>query len=215
MQLECRNVEKTIHGIKVLDQISLTLESGKVYGLWGKNGCGKTMLMRIMCNLIYPTKGTVFVNGKPLRRNEGYPVSVGALIENPAFLDGYTGFQNLSILADIRKRAGEKEIRSALQKVGLDPYDKRKYRKYSLGMKQRLGIACAVMEEPEFIVLDEPINSLDEAGVELVREILKENARKGALIVIACHDREEMLLLADEVFFMVDGRISGHKELVK
>lgn len=212
MQLECRNVDKTIKGSRVLKQISLQLKGGSVYGLWGKNGCGKTMLMRVLSNLIYPTEGQVLVNGTLLKKNEGYPVSIGALIENPAFLDGYTGLENLRILAAIRGKIGEEEIRKALLRVGLDPEDKRKYRKYSLGMKQRLGIACAMMEEPEALFLDEPINALDEDGVMLVRRLLREQTEKGSLVLLACHDREELFLLADEVYYMEEGKICRHQK---
>ena len=168
MNLICEHVCKDIKGTRVLDDINLELEGGKVYGLWGKNGCGKTMLMRCLCGFIQPTSGRVLVEGKELWKDISFPESVGVLIENPSFLNEYTGFQNLQILASIRKQIDEKVIREMLRCVGLDPYDRRKYRKYSLGMKQRLGIACAVMESPKLIILDEPINALDESGVKLV-----------------------------------------------
>lgn len=207
-KLECIHIGKTLRGVTVLHDINLELESGKVYGFWGKNGCGKTMLMRVVGNLIRPTAGEIRINGMAVSRLQKYPVSIGALIENPAFLGECTGLENLRILASIRERISEEEIRESLAKVGLDPDDKRTYRKYSLGMKQRLGIACAVMERPEIVMLDEPINAIDEAGVSAVRSILEECRERGALVLIACHDKDEMKLLADEVFFMEEGTIT-------
>ena len=207
MNLICEHVCKDIKGTRVLDDINLELEGGKVYGLWGKNGCGKTMLMRCLCGFIQPTSGRVLVEGKELWKDISFPESVGVLIENPSFLNEYTGFQNLQILASIRKQIDEKVIREMLRCVGLDPYDRRKYRKYSLGMKQHLGIACAVMESPKLIILDEPINALDESGVKLVRTLLHSMKEKGSLILIACHDKEEMQILADEIYVMAEGRI--------
>ncbi|MCI8515255.1 MAG: ATP-binding cassette domain-containing protein [Lachnospiraceae bacterium] len=210
MYIECQKIEKEIRGVTVLHDIDARFEAGIIYGLWGKNGCGKTMLMRILSNLIHPTKGKVIVDGKELGKNCGYPVSIGALIENPAFLNDYTGFDNLWTLASIQGRVGPKKVRRAIRMAGLDPDDKRKYRKYSLGMKQRLGIACAIMEEPEIVILDEPINAIDENGVKQVREILSELKERGTLVIIACHDKEEMSLLADEIYLMSEGTIVRH-----
>lgn len=207
MYLELKDISKNIKKTTVLEGINLRMESGKVYGLRGKNGCGKTMLMRVICGLIRPTTGTVDINGKLLWKNMGVPESIGTLIENPSFIDGYTGYQNLKLLADIKGVIGEQEIRAALEKVGLEPDDKRKYRKYSLGMKQKLGIACAVMESPDIVILDEPINAIDKEGVVLVRKILDELKEQDKLIIIACHDAEEMELLADEIILMESGKI--------
>lgn len=143
MQLQINHLTKTIKRATVLKDISLTLESGKVYGLRGKNGSGKTMLMRCICGLIVPTGGSILIDGEQLGKDISFPRSVGALIENPAFLSNYTGFKNLKILASIQERIGDQQIKEAIAQVGLDPEDSRKYRKYSLGMKQRLGIAAA------------------------------------------------------------------------
>ncbi|MBQ3061354.1 MAG: ABC transporter ATP-binding protein [Lachnospiraceae bacterium] len=207
MYIELKDISKSIRKTEVLSNINLRLESGKVYGLKGKNGCGKTMLMRVICGLIKPTNGTVDYNGVVLWRDIDVPKSIGALIENPSFIPGYTGYENLELLSSIKGKTSEEEICDVMIKVGLEPYDKRKYRKYSLGMKQKLGIACAVMGEPEVIVLDEPINAIDEAGVELVRELLEELKKKDKLIIIACHDADEMNVLADEVIQMEKGHI--------
>ena len=197
--IEIKNFTKIIRGATVLKNINLTLESGKIYGLWGKNGSGKTMLMRAICGLILPTEGYVSIDGEQLGGKNSFPKSVGALIENPAFLDSKTGLENLLLLAEIRGKATKDDVAGALEKVGLEPHDRRKYRKYSLGMKQRLGIAAAIMEDPEILLLDEPFNALDPSGAEMAAEIIKEFKEKGATVVIACHDREELDNLADEI----------------
>ena len=208
MYIELKNISKDIKGANVLSDINIRFESGKVYGLQGKNGCGKTMLMRMICGLIKPTTGTVDINGKLLWKDISFPESVGTLIENPAFLDNYTGFDNLKLLASIKGCATDEDIRDAITRVGLDPYDKRKYRKYSLGMKQKLGIACAFMEYPDLIILDEPINAIDKEGVLLIRNVLDELKKRDKIIIIACHDAAEMDVLADEIIVMETGRIS-------
>ena len=167
MRVEIENYTKTIKGATVLSDISLNMESGKVYGLRGHNGCGKTMLMRAISGLILPTSGCVKIDGQAIGKDISFPPSIGLLIEYPAFINSYTGFKNLKMIADIQKKIGDDKIRDAIKKVGLDPDDKRTFKKYSLGMKQKLGIACAIMEEPDLIILDEPVNALDEAGKEL------------------------------------------------
>ena len=184
-----KGLNKKIKGSPVLIDINLEFTGGKVYGLKGKNGSGKTMLMRAVSGLITADSGTVSINGEVLGKQISFPRSIGVLIENPAFISNYTGFKNLSVLASIQKRIGDDRIRQTLEEVGLDPDDKRTYRKYSLGMKQRLGIAAAVMEYPDIIILDEPVNALDESGAMLVREILSKAKARGAIIILACHDR--------------------------
>ncbi|MDD4700188.1 MAG: ATP-binding cassette domain-containing protein, partial [Oscillospiraceae bacterium] len=165
MYIGIENLTKTIKGATVLKNITVKFESGRVYGLKGKNGSGKTMLMRTICGLIRPTEGTVNIDGAILGKDISFPPSIGVLIENPAFISKYTGFKNLNILASIQNTINDLDIKQALFDVGLEPDDKRVYRKYSLGMKQRLGIACALMELPDIVLLDEPINALDENGV--------------------------------------------------
>lgn len=207
VKIKLTNVSKVIKKARVLDHINLEFESGKVYGLKGKNGSGKTMLMRVVCGLISATEGTVEIDGKILGKDMSFPESVGMLIENPAFINNYTGFKNLQVLASIQNRIGDKQIRDALLQVGLEPDDKRTFRKYSLGMKQKLGIAAAFMEQPDIIILDEPINALDEAGANQVHTILKEQKERGALIIIACHDKEELEMLSDEIIEIYEGKI--------
>ena len=203
---------KSFNSAEVLKNINLTLESGKVIGLKGKNGSGKTMLMRAISGLILPTSGKVYINDKELGRQISFPPSIGILIENPSFISNYTGFKNLKILASIQNRISDDEIRDAIRKVGLDPDDKRTFKKYSLGMKQRLGIAAAIMERPDIVILDEPINALDEAGAGLIKGLLDELKANGSLIIIACHDTEELNYLSDEIYEIYDGEITGHIE---
>ncbi len=211
MYIELKDVTKKIRGATVLDHVSCRFESGHVYGLKGKNGSGKTMLMRAVSGLIRIRSGVVDCNGQILGKDRSFPESIGILIENPSFIDSYTGFKNLKVLASIRDVVKDGHIRDVLAQVGLDPHDKRTYRKYSLGMKQRLGIAAAIMESPDIIILDEPVNALDESGVLQVRDILKEHRDRGAIIIIACHDSEELQLLSDEIIEISEGRIVGHR----
>jgi len=208
LYIELKDVSKKIKGIEVLKNLNCRFESGKVYGLKGKNGSGKTMLMRAVCGLI-KTSGKIDINGEILGKTISFPRSVGILIENPAFIAGYTGKKNLQVLASIQKRISDEGIVKTLQAVGLDPEDKRTYRKYSLGMKQRLGIAAGVMENPDIVILDEPINALDESGALQVREILKEQKDRGAIVILACHDTEELEFLSDEIINISDGEITG------
>lgn len=213
MEIQLNHMSKRFGPTVVLDDINLTLHSDRVYGLQGINGSGKTMLMRMTGGLIYPTSGEVLVNGISLGRANSFPDSMGLLLENPSFLDGYTGFQNLELLASIKGKIGKGDIEQALFRVGLDPQDKRKYRKYSLGMKQRLGIACAIMEQPELLILDEPINSLDEEGIERVRKIVREERDRGACVLLSCHDLDELSSMADEIYKIIAGKLV--KRMVK
>ena len=210
--IELKEVVKDIKGKRIIDHVTLHLESGKISGLKGVNGSGKTMLMRLISGLITHTSGSITINGKQLGKDITFPESVGILIENPAFLDTYSGFDNLKMLASIQNRIGEEEIRSILAKVGLDPQDKKKYRKYSLGMKQRLGIAAAVMENPDIIILDEPTNALDSDGVEMLKEILHEHRERGALLLISCHDLATLKELSDEMYLMESGALRPYQE---
>ena len=205
MNIEVIHATKYIKKSLILKDVNIHLESGTVYGLQGPNGGGKTMLMRLLCGLIRATEGQVLIDGKELGKDMDFPNSLGLLIENPAFLPGYTGLQNLLLLAQLQDRIGEKEARQALLDVGLNPDDKRKYRKYSLGMKQRLGIAAAIMEQPELILLDEPTNALDDKGVAQICNLIRRERDRGALVVLACHDAEILENLSDEIFYIHDG----------
>ena len=208
MLVEVKNYTKRIRRKLILDHVSLTLNNRKIYGLQGPNGSGKTMLLRAIAGLIVPTEGNVKINDIVLGSDVDFPPSMGMLIENPAFIGNYTGRQNLTLLAEIKQICKKKDIDAAINRVGLDPDDKRHYSKYSLGMKQRLGIAAAIMEKPELILLDEPTNALDEKGIRDISNIICEEKERGALIVIASHDASFLAKIADEIFAVSEGKVS-------
>lgn len=207
MYLEVSNITKIIDKSTILDSVSLSMDKGKIYGLKGKNGSGKTMIMRAICGLIKLTEGEIYIDGKPLDRNQAFPPSVGVLIENPGFINNYSGARNLKVLADIKGLIGMKEIEQTMALIGLDPYEKKKVKKYSLGMKQKLGIAAAIMEDPDMILLDEPTNALDQESIKNLRDILKEYKKRGKLIILSSHDSEELEYLSDEIYIIEDGKI--------
>ena len=209
-EIVVNEVSKSIYGVPIINSVSMTLVSRNVYGFQGINGSGKTMLMRLICGLIYPTKGEIVIDGKRLGKEITFPQSVGLLLENPAFLDSYTGFENLEMLASIKNIITREEIYEAITSVGLDPLDKRKYKKFSLGMKQRLGIAAAIMEKPDILILDEPTNSLDSSGVSLVKTILAKERERGAIIILACHDLPVLQDVSDEIFLLEQGKTTEH-----
>ncbi len=209
MTVHVRNVTKTIKGVKVLDDISIDIPSGSVTGLRGINGSGKTMLIRAVCGLIGLDDGSIEVDGKRVGVDVDSPPSVGLLIENPGFIDGFSGFDNLWLLAQLTGRIGSREVESALELVGLKSARDKAYRTYSLGMKQRLGIAAAIMESPDLVVLDEPTNALDESGVALIQDIVHAQADRGAAVLVASHDAAVLSSLADRIYELYEGRIKG------
>lgn len=214
-EIKIKNATKSIKGHTVLDNITLTLESPNVIGFKGINGSGKTMLMRLICGLISPTTGNVLIDGKLLGKEISFPPSLGLLLENPAFIDDYSAFDNLKLLASIKGKATDEKIRDSIERVGLSSANNKKYKKYSLGMKQRLGIAAAIMEAPDIIILDEPTNSLDDSGVELVKDIVTEEKNRGALIIVSCHDKSVLEFLSDEIYTITNGRITDHTVMKK
>ena len=165
------------------------------------------MLMRMIAGLIFPTQGSVQIDGRVLGRELAFPQEMGILLENPTFLENYTGYQNLRMLASIQNRIGEEEIKKAIRRVGLEWDDRKKYRKYSLGMKQRLGIAAAVMEAPQLIILDEPSNALDDQGCEMLRQIIREEKARNALILVSSHDGSLLEEIADTIYIMKNGHL--------
>ena len=210
MNIEVKNVCKIIHKQPVIQDVCVSMQSGKIYGFQGINGSGKTMLMRLISGLIYPTQGSIQIDGRLLGKEITFPDSIGLFLESPAFLDSYSGFQNLKILASIQNKVSDEQIRDTLLAVGLNPSDKKKYRKFSLGMKQRLGIAAAIMEAPDIVIMDEPTNSLDMDGIELVKTILTAQRERGALVIISCHDLSILQEMSDEILLLESGRVKKH-----
>lgn len=208
MEITINQINKVIQGHRVLDCISVKLNSGHIHGFQGTNGSGKTMLMRAIIGLISVDQGSIQIDGERIGRDIEFPKSIGFLLENPAFLDRYSGLENLKMLASIQKKCGLEDILETLDRVGLSKADaKRPYRKYSLGMKQRLGIAAAIMEKPDIVILDEPTNSLDEAGVALVEKIILEEKDRGALVIISCHDEAILKRVSDYIYKLERGRM--------
>mgnify|MGYP000141964805 FL=1 len=200
------NLSKTIKNNKILDNVNLTFESGHVYGLVGRNGSGKTMLLRAICGLIFPDSGKVIIDGKQLHKDISFPESCGIIIENTDLLPNFSAFDNLKMLSEIKNTANDNMIKSAIKSVGLDPDSKKKVKTFSLGMKQRLSIAQALFEDPDILLLDEPTNALDEDGVNDVRRILLEQKKKNKLIIIASHNKEDISLLSNTVISVSNGR---------
>ncbi len=197
----------TIKNQVILNNISVDFENGKIHGLIGRNGSGKTMLMKCICGFVRPTSGSVTVEGKQIGKDCDFPDSVGIIIETPGFIPNYSGFRNLKMLADLNRRIGKEEIRRTMEAVGLDPDLKRPVRKYSLGMRQRLGLAQAIMEDPDLLILDEPMNGLDKDGVTDMRKYLLDLKSKGKTIMIASHSAEDVEVLCDTVCEMDKGNL--------
>ena len=211
MNISIEHVTKKIKDATVLEDICLEMKGGTVYGLQGKNGSGKTMLMRAISGLIRPTSGRIVINGEQLHKNISIPRSIGLLLENPSLLPEYDASQNLKLLAKMQGGVPEEEIRQLIRDVGLEDAGHKKVEKYSLGMKQRLGIAAAILGSPDIILLDEPINAIDGEGVEEIRSLILSLKNEKRIIIVACHDKEEMNLLADEIVHLRDGRIEGQE----
>lgn len=204
MKVEISHISKTLRGAKVLDDVSLTLESGNIYGLVGENGSGKTMLMRTVCGLVRPDRGSVTFDGQD--RKTAKPV-LGVMIENTALYPDLTGMENLGLFASILRIADKNAQAEAMERVGLDPKDRRTYRKYSMGMKQRLLLAQAIMEKPQVLLLDEPTNAIDAEGVALTHEIMRQEADRGAVVLLASHISADIHDLCCRVYRMDRGRL--------
>lgn len=206
--VEVRGLTRRFEEALALKEVNLTLQTGRVYGIVGNNGSGKTVLMKCICGFLTPTTGTVHVFGKQIGKDVDFPAELGVIIESPGFLANLTGRKNLEILADIRRKISKAEITLAMKKVGLDPDMKKAVGKYSLGMRQRLGIAQAIMEGPKFLVLDEPFNGLDKNGVAEIRRLLLELKAEGRTILLASHNEEDIRILCDEVYEMDGGTLT-------
>jgi ABC-2 type transport system ATP-binding protein len=205
--IEVHDLSKKLKKNNVLQSITYTFEKGRIYGLVGKNGSGKTMLLRAIAGLIIPTEGSVTINEKVLHKDISFPPSIGVIIENLELLPQFDAETNLKILAAIKKTASLEDIHHAIKRLELDRFGSLKVRKYSLGMKQRLNIAQAIFEKPEIILLDEPTNAIDEKGVERVLDILQEERERGATIIIATHNKDDVFPICDEVIEISNGRL--------
>ena len=203
--IEVQNVVKRFRDQVVLKNVSISFEKGKIHGIVGRNGSGKTVLFKCICGLMHPEEGVILVNGKRVGRDVDMPEDIGAIIEAPGFLPNYSGYKNLRFLANIRRKIGTEEILNVLKTVGLDPESRKHVGKYSLGMRQRLGIAQAIMEDPEILILDEPMNGLDNAGVQDIRALLLELKAQGKTILLASHNHEDIAALCDTVHEMDGG----------
>lgn len=207
--IKIENMTKIIKGKTILDNINYTFEEGTIYGLYGRNGSGKTMLLRAIAGLIFPTEGKITFDGKVLHKDISFPPSVGVIIENTNLLPQYDAFTNLKILAKIKNIATDEDIKNAIELVGLDPESKAKVKTYSLGMKQRLAIAQAVFECPKLLLLDEPTNALDEKSIDSIRKLLINMKKTGKTIIIASHNKDDLRILADTTLSVENGRLVG------
>lgn len=209
--IEIENVSLMIKKDVLLNQVSVRMEKGLIHGLVGRNGSGKTMLMKCILGFVKCTDGVIRVDGKQIGKDVDFPKKVGFIIETPGFIPYYSGFKNLMLLAGLNKKVGKAEVRKAMTDVGLDPDLKRSVKKYSLGMRQRLGIAQAIMENPDILILDEPFNGLDKEGVKEIREYLLQLKKEGKTIVIVSHSTEDIAILCDTVCEMDKGVLAKIK----
>lgn len=209
--IEIKNLVKSFGNVTVLNNISVSFEQGKIHGLIGRNGSGKTMLMKCICGFVPVSSGEIYVSGKQIGNDIDTPESMGIIIEAPGFLPEYNAYKNLKFLADIKGKVKKTEIRKAIESVGLDPDSKKHVGKYSLGMKQRLGLAQAIMENPELLILDEPMNGLDKEGVADMRKYLLTLKEQGKTMIIASHSAEDIEVLCDTVCEMEKGVLTKIK----
>lgn len=209
--IKVEDLNLTIKKTEILKNVNISFHSGKIHGLIGRNGSGKTMLMKCICGFIKPTSGEIHVNDKKVGKDCDFPDNLGIIIETPGFIPYYSGYKNLKLLADLNKKIGSDKIKETMQKVGLDPNLKRHVKKYSLGMRQRLGLAQAIMEDPDILILDEPMNGLDKEGVADMRKYLLELREQGKTILIASHSSEDIEVLCDTVSEMDKGVLTKIK----
>ena len=210
--ISIENLNKQFKNQLVLNNINVKFSNGHIYGIIGRNGSGKTVLLKCICGFLKPTTGVISVNHKIVGKDIDFPENLGFIIETPGFLLNYSGYKNLKYLASIRKKIDSNEIKESMSLVGLDSADKKHVGKYSLGMRQRLGIAQAIMEKPDILVLDEPMNALDKNGVEEMRRLFLKMKSEGKLILLTSHNREDIEILCDEVYEMEEGILNKLKE---
>jgi ABC-type multidrug transport system, ATPase component len=209
--IDINNIDLTIGKTNILKNITVSFDEGKIHGLIGRNGSGKTMLMKCICGFIKPTGGEITVDGKRVGKDVDFPKNMGIIIETPGFIPYYSGYKNLKLLAGLNNKISKQEIKKSMEQVGLDPDLKRHVKKYSLGMRQRLGLAQAIMENPKILILDEPFNGLDKDGVADMRKYLLELKERGKTILIASHSSEDIEILCDTVCEMDKGVLTKIK----
>ena len=210
--ISIENLNKQFKNQLVLNNINVKFSNGHIYGIIGRNGSGKTVLLKCICGFLKPTTGVISVNHKIVGKDIDFPENLGFIIETPGFLLNYSGYKNLKYLASIREKIDSNEIKESMSLVGLDSADKKHVGKYSMGMRQRLGIAQAIMEKPDILVLDEPMNALDKNGVEEMRRLFLKMKSEGKLILLTSHNREDNEILCDEVYEMEEGILNKLKE---
>lgn len=213
MKIELKNVCKSFNKNKVIKNVSMTLEGGNIYGFYGRNGTGKSVLLKIIAGLYVPTSGEVIIDGFDINKTGDYPKNMRILIEKPAFFPDISGFENLKLLADINKAIDEEKILETLEIVNLIGEKNKKYCKYSLGMKQKLGIAQVIMENPDILIFDEPFNGIEQVTVDKLTKYLLNEKKKGKLIIISTHIKEDLIKLSDEIYLFDNGLISKVKNV--
>ena len=209
MDIILNNVSKTLNKSVILNEINYHFKSGFIYGIKGSNGSGKTMMLKLISGLLRPTSGEIKISNKILYKDIDFPESIGILIENPAFMPNLTGLKNLKCISLIKDKIKTEEIYNIMLDIGLDPNDKRHFKKYSLGMKQKLGIACAFMENPDIIILDEPTNALDSESVNKLKELILKYKDNNRIILIAVHENYEIETLCDKFIYLKDGSLTN------
>lgn len=211
-ELKIEHICKVIKGVSLLKDVSLTITKGHIYGIVGRNGSGKTVLLKCICGFMPITSGKILQDGVEIGKDTEFIRDTGFIIENPSFLSGKSGLKNLKYLAGIRKKANEERLKECMKIVGLDPTNDKTVGKYSLGMRQRLGIAQVLMEDPDFILLDEPMNGLDNEGVVQMRELFIKLKQQGKTFLVVSHNRDDIEALCDEVYEMDAGMLKKLKK---
>ena len=207
MKFEIKNLTKKFKDVTIIDDVSITFNSGKIYGIVGRNGSGKSVFLKILCSFYNPTSGTILQDGFDYISNNSFPKNTRALIEKPDFVSELSGYENLKLLASIENKIGDEEIEKVLKDVNLYEEKDKKYHKYSLGMKQKLGIAQVLMENPDVLILDEAFNGIEESSVKKIKKILIEEKKKGKLIIITSHIKEDIMELSDEIYEFNEGKL--------